>query len=262
VVASQISVDQNCLFGKGAVMKAFINRALELSLSGLLNRLILLLNACGMPPLAVPTVTVIAFSAADPHMVLFIRHQKNKHGGKLTLVGGKYPLRKQISALAQLLIEWWEEAGGDNATLLNPELWAIKTDHRSGHRFVTLEKATDGDCPRWLRKLRVEAFFGVPDRLFAAMVQGNPAPNHAHEGGGKPEDLAEARDCVWIDTRTIRLTADKNASGYGAQHDLVAKVWCYVLDGRMAIAIDTFDDFDALRERLLSMQSSETGSLS
>lgn len=220
----------------------------------LTNRLVLLLNASGMTPIAVPTVTVIAFHRANPYLVLVIKHRQTKHAGKLTLVGGKYPLRQVKTALQQMLKEWWEEAGGNDARLIDPKLWAVKLDHRSGHRFVTLAKATDGDCPRWLANVQVQAFFGVPDRLFAAAVEGEPAPNR-----GETDDLAEATECLWIDTRQLRIQADKSVSQFGAQHDLILKVWCYVLDKRMSIDLDTFDDFDALRERLLSMQSNETG---
>jgi len=160
------------------------------------------------------------------------------------------------------LKEWAEEAGGKDGKaswLKDLRLWAVKLDHRSGHRFVTLSKATDGDCPRWLANVRVQAFFGVPDRLFAAMVQGEPAPCC-----GPTDDLAEAAECRWVDTRTLRISADKSESEFGAQHELVLKVWAYVLanDARLPLQPDTFDDFDALRERLLSMQSSETSTRS
>lgn len=210
------------------------------------------LNALGVVPIAVPTVTVLGIHPEDPFKVAVIKHQPGKHRGRRTLVGGKYKLRSAVTPLQQAHIEWAEEAGGEGATLENPELWAIKLDHNADVREVTLSKATDGDCPAWLSKVRARAFFGTPDRIYIATVQGNPAPVV-----GDGEDLAESVKCEWFDVRTLMLTLEEADSQFGAQHDLILKVYYFVLTGKWQLKPGDFEDFEALRVRLLELQGEE-----
>jgi hypothetical protein len=201
-------------------------------------------------PMAVPTVTVLAYHPDDPFQVTNIEHQPTKHNGKLTPIGGKYPLRAGVAPVDHLRDdEWPGEAGGEEATLEDIVLWAIKTDHQSDVRQATIKKVTDGDCPTELETTLVEASYGCPDYIFIARVNGTPAPAK----GTDPE----ARACTWVDTREIRITEDPSQSRYGAQLDLVMKVYCYWRQGRWQLQLDDFVDFKVLRARLLAKQQEQ-----
>jgi len=200
-------------------------------------------------PIAVPTVTVLAVHPEDPFKVSVMKHQPTKHNGRRTLIGGKFKLRGTTTPLQQAHTEWAEEAGGEGATLENVELWAIKLDHNADVRQVPLKKSTDGDCPSWLEGVTTTAYFGTPDRIYTATVKGTPAPVT-----GEGEDLAESVKCEWVDVRSIQLTCEAHQSSYGAQHDLIMKVYCHVLEGRWVLKPGDFEDFEALRDRLLEIQ--------
>lgn len=218
----------------------------------LVGKLLEGLNALGAVPIAVPTVTVLGIHPENPYLVAVIKHQPSKHRGRRTLVGGKYKLRGKTSPLQQAHTEWAEEAGGEGATLVNPELWAIKLDHNADVREVTLNKSTDGDCPFWLKNVRTKAFFGTPDRIYIATVEGTPAPVK-----GEGADLAESVKCEWYDVRQLTLSFDEAESEFGAQHDLIMKVYYFVLEGKWQLKPGDFEDFEVLRERLIELQSEE-----
>ncbi len=203
-------------------------------------------------PIAVPTVTVLATHPEDPFLVSVIKHQPTKHNGRRTLVGGKFKLRGVTTPLEQAHTEWAEEAGGAGATLENVELWAIKLDHNADVRQVPLKKSTDGDCPSWLEGVTTTAYFGTPDRIYTATVKGTPAPVT-----GEGDDLAESVKCEWVDVRSLQLTCEEHQSKFGAQHDLIMKVYCHVLEGRWTLKPGDFEDFEALRLRLLEMQAND-----
>lgn len=187
----------------------------------------------------VPTSTVIARHPNDPYLVAVIEHAQ-KHSGRLTLVGGK---RSGNTSHAQCAVEeWGQEAGGENATLLNPHLWAVKTDVNADIRVVTLKKASDGFCPAELNDVLVAAHYGYPDYLYVADVQGNPAPKDG-----------EAKSARWIDVRTLSVAATPEESAFGAQHDLILAVYRYYLDGR-PVELEDFTDCVALRQKLIAMQ--------
>lgn len=202
-------------------------------------------------PIAVPTVTVIAYRADDPYMVLVIKHHSTKHGGRCTLVGGKVPMWRSTTSSSsrhanRMHTEWLEEAGGKGASLKDLRLWAIKVDAESDVRVVPLSKSTDGCAPRVLGLLPTEAFFGTPDLIYLAEVVGEPAP--------QPSADAEAVSAEWIDVRNLVITDSAADSQYGAQHDLIMKVYCYWMNRRWQQMVDDFEDFSQLRSYLLAMQ--------
>src|SRR4029453_19392287 len=113
--------------------------------------------------ISVPTSTVIAIDPGDPYRVCVIEQVK-KHGGRLTLVGGRVELPAQ-DHMTCALVEWDQEAGGKGAILVNPRLWAVKTDPKADIRESTLGKLTHELCPEELRAVPVHGHYGVPDRL-------------------------------------------------------------------------------------------------
>ncbi len=230
-------------------MQSKTNMSIADTNSDLIAELIARMGPNAMLPIAVPTVTVLAVHPKDPFKVAVIKHQPTKHKGRRTLVGGKFQLRGTNSPLQQAHQEWAEEAGGKGATLENVELWAIKLDHNADVRQVPLKKSTDGDCPSFLEGVTTTAFFGTPDRIYTATVKGTPAPVK-----GEGADLAESVKCEWVDVRSLQLTAEEHQSHYGAQHDLIMKVYCHVLENRWTLKPSDFEDFETLRNRLLEIQ--------
>jgi hypothetical protein len=85
--------------------------------------------------------------------------------------------------------------------------------------------------------------------LITATVKGLPAPVK-----GTGDDLAESVKCEWVDVRSLQLTCEEHQSQFGAQHDLIMKVYCHVLENRWTLKPSDFEDFEVLRDRLLEMQ--------
>lgn len=193
-------------------------------------------------PFLVPTSTVIALHPDDPYKVCVIE-QTSKHGGRLTLVGGRREMHQhthQQTAIA----EWAEEAGGKGATLFDVKLWAVKTDEHSDVRETTLGKVTFNRCPESMADQPVVAHYGAPDFIYLAKVQGEPFPSDG-----------EASQCLFIDIRNIPTpTDDERQSPFGAQHDLILLVYLLELQGR-SLANTDFADFVQLRKTLTKLIS-------
>lgn len=190
-------------------------------------------------PIAVPSSTVIAHDPEHPFLVWVIE-QSEKHGGRLTLVGGRIELHHQ-NHLQCIHEEWKQEAGGLGASLVNPWLWAVKFDPYFDTRETTLGKLSHNLCPEAVRNLPVRGYYGSPDCLFVAGVDGTPAPSDG-----------EAKRCFTVDVRGIKLTETPEESAYGCQHDLILALYRLYLQGRPVSASD-FTDFKALRKMLLSL---------
>jgi len=191
--------------------------------------------------ISVPTSSVIAHLDGDPHQVCVIE-QCQKHKGRLTLVGGRVELPKQ-GHLQCALDEWDQEAGGHGAKLLQPKLWAVKTDPYSDVRHSTLGKLSHNTCPEHLRDTACVGHYGAPDHLYLAAVSGTP---HPQDG--------EAKRCFYFDVRQLQVTEREEDSLFGAQHDLILAVYRLHLAGR-PVTNDDFSDFKALRQKLLKDQT-------
>lgn len=194
-------------------------------------------------PIAVPTCTVLAVSDQDRFKVGVIEQQVEKHGGRMTLVGGK--LTGNITPEQCADEEFFEEAGGGDAKITRKVLWTTKTDRLADVRVVTLKKATDGLCPAHLADTKVLAMYGVPDFIFIATVTGEMAPKDG-----------EARRCLWLDVRDVRITRDPAHSKFGAQHDLLIAAYRRFLEGTEVDAAD-LADLVAFRSKLLVEQGDE-----
>lgn len=168
-------------------------------------------------PFPVPTSTVIAHRKGKPHMVYLIE-QTIKHNGRLTLIGGRCTLPKQ-SHTTCIREEWTQEAGGKGAELVNLRHWVYKTDRSADPRVTTLGKVTDNQCPEELRGQPVLGLYGSPDAIFIAEVAGQPYPNDG-----------EAKQCILIDVRDIKITTTAEESKFGAQHDIVLALYAHKLE--------------------------------
>src|SRR4029453_11739283 len=137
-----------------------------------------------------------------------------------TLVGGRVELPAQ-DHMTCALVEWDQEAGGKGAILVNPRLWAVKTDPKADIRESTLGKLTHELCPEELRAVPVHGHYGVPDCLYIAPVLGTPAPKDG-----------EAKRCFYFDIRELDVTETMEQSRFGANHDLILEVYRLSLLGR------------------------------
>ncbi len=193
--------------------------------------------------IGVATSTVIALDANDAFRVCLIQQAK-KHRQRKTLVGGKRTGSDSHEDTA--IGEFSQEAGGENATLRNVRLWAVKTDRLADVRTVSLGRATDDLCPPELASLEVIAHYGYPDYIYTAVVEGTPAPKDG-----------EAKNVVWMDVRDIVITEREEDSTFGAQHDLILAAYRYALEGdsRIGDLAIHLSDMNSLRTLLLSIQS-------
>ncbi len=188
--------------------------------------------------ISVPTSTIIAATAHDPHKVWVIEQAK-KHRKRMTLVGGRVELPRQTH-LQCAFEEWGQEAGGKGATLIDLQLFATKTDPYSDVRPSTLGKLTHETCAPELRDVEVTGHYGAPDEIYWGRVDGEASPKDG-----------EAKQCLLIDVRDIRCTETEEESRFGAQHDLILIVYRLFLYGR-SVDKEDFSNFSALRARLLA----------
>jgi hypothetical protein len=194
--------------------------------------------------ISVPTSTVIAVDPGDPFKVCVIEQVK-KHNRRLTLVGGRVELPGQ-NFLDCALAEWDQEAGGAGAILVNPVLWAVKTDPQADVRDSTLGKLTHETCEQGLRAVPVRGHYGVPDCLYVAPVLGTPAPKDG-----------EAKSCFFFDIRDLDVTETSEQSRFGANHDLILEVYRLHLLGR-PVQPDDFADSRRLRELVRAQRMAGT----
>jgi len=193
-------------------------------------------------PISIPTSTIIACDGMDPYQVCVIEQAK-KHRRRKTLVGGKLELPPSTSQICRQSFldcahkEWAEEAGGQGAILVAPELWAVRTDPYGDVREVTLSKACNELPPDDIKARPVIGHYGCPDCIFLAVVHGTPAPRDG-----------EAKQCFFLDVRDIRITRTEEESQFGAQHDLILVLYRHYLQGRAPTFAD-LSDFTALRRR-------------
>ncbi len=181
--------------------------------------------------------------------MVYLIEQAVKHKGRLTLVGGRCTLPKQ-SHTTCIREEWTQEAGGKGARLVNLRHWAYKTDRNADPRPTTLGKVTDKRCPEELINQPVLGLYGSPDALFIAEVEGEPYPSDG-----------EAKQCLLIDVRDIKITSTANESKFGAQHDLVLALYDLMLKTPNMTTCDlaeVLEDMSSLRANLIRIQAAAT----
>lgn len=192
----------------------------------------------------IATSSVIALHPEDPYKVNVIRHNPNKHGGRLTLVGGK--IEPDQSPFECAIEEWKQESGGKGAILVPDSilLWATKNDVNADVRLKplsSLPKNYQGSLHSDVDKV-VEAHYGVPDYIFIATVRGEPFPG---------DD--EALECLWYDLRGIEWAESPEVSAFGAQHDLILMVYLLTLTGERGLSASDFTDMSHLRANLRNL---------
>lgn len=195
----------------------------------------------GIPSLFIGTSSVIAHERDRRHMVCVIEHYKTKHDGRLTIVGGRVVIPKQVHPDAADE-EFTQEVGGMGAILEERQPWAVKTDPYSDIRLSTFGKLTHGQCRPEHSDIVVRGHYGCPDVIYTAVVNGTPWPNDH-----------EAVRAFFTDVFEIRITETPEESKFGAQHDLYLAVYALYLKGR-PVDISDFADLKALRAKLLSWQ--------